>query len=136
MQITEIEAILLRGDQAYCASSGAEEAVDNGDWQLIVRVATDEGLVGWADVGGTLAAVRRPNVGQDAVGNGVIRFFGAESGTTMEARDINGEPGIVAYRYGEVVAVIALTLKAGKITRVYVVADPRKLEHVKRALAG
>src|SRR5215468_5811413 len=50
MQITEIEAILLRGDQSYSASSGAEEAVDNGDWQLIVRVATDEGLVGWADV--------------------------------------------------------------------------------------
>ena len=27
-----------------------EEAIDNGDWQLVVRVATDEGLVGWADV--------------------------------------------------------------------------------------
>src|SRR5262249_20508243 len=26
------------------------EATDNGDWQLLVRVATDEGLTGWADV--------------------------------------------------------------------------------------
>ena len=50
MRITDVEAILLRGDQAYGATAGAQEAVDNGDWQLIVRVATDEGLVGWADV--------------------------------------------------------------------------------------
>ena len=26
------------------------KATDNGDWQLLVRVATDEGLTGWADV--------------------------------------------------------------------------------------
>ena len=50
MRITEVEAILLRGDQKYGATAGAEEAVDNGDWQLIVRVATDAGLEGWSDV--------------------------------------------------------------------------------------
>jgi L-alanine-DL-glutamate epimerase-like enolase superfamily enzyme len=50
MRISEVEAILLRGDQTYGAAAGAEEAVDNGDWQLIVRVATDEGLTGWSDV--------------------------------------------------------------------------------------
>ena len=50
MRITEVEPILLRGDQSYGATEGADEATDNGDWQLIVRVATDEGLIGWADV--------------------------------------------------------------------------------------
>ncbi len=50
MKITEVEPILLRGEQAYGATSGGAEATDNGDWQLIVRVATDEGLTGWADV--------------------------------------------------------------------------------------
>ncbi|HEY8017186.1 MAG TPA: hypothetical protein VIE35_15210, partial [Dongiaceae bacterium] len=50
MRITEVEAILLRGDQAYGSAAGGQEAIDNGDWQLVVRVATDEGLVGWADV--------------------------------------------------------------------------------------
>jgi L-rhamnonate dehydratase len=49
MRITEVEPILLRGEQRY-GSTGAAEAVDNGDWQLLVRVATDEGLTGWADV--------------------------------------------------------------------------------------
>jgi L-alanine-DL-glutamate epimerase-like enolase superfamily enzyme len=50
MRITEVEPILLRGDQSYGTNAGAEEATDNGDWQLLVRVATDEGPVGWADV--------------------------------------------------------------------------------------
>src|SRR5258707_7985828 len=50
MRITEVEPILLRGGEAYGSGSGAGEATDNGDWQLLVRVATDEGLTGWADV--------------------------------------------------------------------------------------
>jgi L-alanine-DL-glutamate epimerase-like enolase superfamily enzyme len=55
MRITNVEPILLRGDAAYRATSGGEEAVDNGDWQLLVKVSTDEGLCGWSDVE-TLAA--------------------------------------------------------------------------------
>ena len=50
MRITEVEPILLRGQQQYRATAGSEEASDSGDWQLLVRVATDEGLIGWADV--------------------------------------------------------------------------------------
>jgi L-rhamnonate dehydratase len=50
MRITAVEPILLRGSERYGATSGATEATDNGDWQLLVRVATDEGLTGWADV--------------------------------------------------------------------------------------
>ena len=49
MKITAVEPILLRGDDTYGVSAGAEEASDNGDWQLLVRVATDDGLTGWAD---------------------------------------------------------------------------------------
>src|SRR5213082_1974075 len=94
----------------------------------------DASVIGWADVGGTLAAVRNPNVGPQKVGDGVMYFFGPASGSILERRNINGEPGVVVYRSGEVAAVIALTQKAGAITRVYVVADARKLEHVKRAL--
>ncbi len=50
MRITNVEPILLRGEESYRASRGSEEAVDNGDWQLLVKVSTDEGLVGWSDV--------------------------------------------------------------------------------------
>jgi L-rhamnonate dehydratase len=47
LRITRVEPILLRGEGAYGAGDG--EASDNGDWQLLVRVATDAGLTGWAD---------------------------------------------------------------------------------------
>lgn len=67
MRITEVEAILLRGDQAYAATAGDDEAVDNGDWQLLIKVTTDEGLVGWSDVetmpAAALACVRGPGLG-------------------------------------------------------------------------
>jgi L-alanine-DL-glutamate epimerase-like enolase superfamily enzyme len=49
MRITDVEPILLRGETIYQASAGAAEATDNGDWQLLVKVSTDEGLTGWAD---------------------------------------------------------------------------------------
>jgi L-alanine-DL-glutamate epimerase-like enolase superfamily enzyme len=49
MRITEVEPILLRGEASYGATAGGEEATDNGDWQLLVRVATDAGITGWAD---------------------------------------------------------------------------------------
>jgi L-rhamnonate dehydratase len=50
MRITNAEPILLRGEETYRATHGSDEAVDNGDWQLLVKVTTDEGLVGWSDV--------------------------------------------------------------------------------------
>jgi L-alanine-DL-glutamate epimerase-like enolase superfamily enzyme len=55
MRITNVEPILLRGEDAYRAAASSEEATDNGDWQLLVKVSTDEGLTGWSDVE-TLAA--------------------------------------------------------------------------------
>src|SRR6476660_138034 len=56
MRITNVEPILLRGEHAYRTTAGSDEAVDNGDWQLLVKVATHEGLTGWSDVE-TLAPV-------------------------------------------------------------------------------
>ena len=76
----------------------------------------------------------QPNVGREQVAQQLMRFFGAPSGTTMMAREINGEPGIVAFRGGAVVAVLTLSVRDGLVTRVYGVADPRKLGQVRRVL--
>jgi L-alanine-DL-glutamate epimerase-like enolase superfamily enzyme len=66
MRITEVEPILLRGDQAYAATADGGEAVDNGDWQLLVKVSTDAGLVGWSDVetlaSAAMACIRGPGM--------------------------------------------------------------------------
>jgi L-alanine-DL-glutamate epimerase-like enolase superfamily enzyme len=67
MRITNVEPILLRGEQAYAATPGSAEAVDNGDWQLLVKVSTDEGLIGWSDVetlaSAALACINGPGMG-------------------------------------------------------------------------
>jgi hypothetical protein len=89
--------------------------------------------MGWADLGGMLPAVSQPNVGRDVVAERVMRFFGAESGNTLVTEVINGEPSVVAFFEGAVVAVLALSVKEKLITRIYV-SDQRKLAHVKRAL--
>ena len=67
MRITDVEPILLRGDQIYQATAGSAEAVDNGDWQLLVKVTTDEGLTGWSDIetmaSAALACINGPGMG-------------------------------------------------------------------------
>src|SRR5438105_7726901 len=90
----------------------------------------DPAVIGWADVGRTLPSVNEPTVGAHRVAEGVMRFFRPGSGTTLEARTANGEPGIIALRNGAVFAVLALSVQQGLITRLYAQADPRKLAHV------
>lgn len=67
MRITKVEPILLRGETKYRATADAGEALDNGDWQLLVKVSTDEGLAGWSDVetlpAAALACINGPGMG-------------------------------------------------------------------------
>jgi L-rhamnonate dehydratase len=49
MRITAVEPILLKGEETYGTIAGGE-ATDNGDWQLLVKLTTSDGIVAWADV--------------------------------------------------------------------------------------
>src|SRR6266446_3852856 len=73
-------------------------ACAGGDLEALLPVL-DPSVVGWGDVGGTLAVVSQPNVGRNTVAYQVMRFFG-DPGTTLIAREINGEPGVIALRNG------------------------------------
>jgi len=48
--ISEVRPFLLEGDQIYGAHAGDDEATDQGDYLLLVRVRTDDGFEAWADV--------------------------------------------------------------------------------------
>lgn len=50
MKISSVEPILLKGETAYTSHDSAAEVTDQGDWQMLVKVSTDEGLTGWSDV--------------------------------------------------------------------------------------
>ena len=67
MKITDVEPILLRGQEAYASPADGAEATDNGDWQLLVRIATDDGLEGWADLE-TLAPAAVAVIGGQGMG--------------------------------------------------------------------
>jgi L-alanine-DL-glutamate epimerase-like enolase superfamily enzyme len=67
MKITDVTPYLLRGDQVYGAHAGDAEATDQGDYLFLVRVQTDEGLEGWADVE-TLGTVAAAVVTGDSMG--------------------------------------------------------------------
>ena len=70
MKITSVTPILLGGDETYGSHDGAAEATDQGDRLLLVRVATDEGLVGWSDVEtlGSVAVQVLSGTGMGALG--------------------------------------------------------------------
>jgi len=90
----------------------------------------DPAVMGWADAGRHPSSLSEPIVGAQRVATGVMRFFAPRSGTRLEARPVNGEPGILAVRHAAVFAVVVLTVKQGLITELYAQADPRKLTHV------
>lgn len=104
-----------------------------GELKALVAML-DPSVIGWADIGGTLAAVSNPNVGSERVSERVMQFFGPASGNRLVAKDINGEPAVVAFFEGKVVAVLALSVKDHLISRIYAISDQRKLAQVKRVL--
>ncbi len=75
MRITSVEPILLRGQASYGVGASGAEATDNGDWQLLVRVATDEGLEGWSDVE-TLASAACAVIAGEGMGTLGFRTLG------------------------------------------------------------
>ena len=108
-------------------------ACAGGDIKALLPLL-DPSVMGWADIGGALAAVSNPNVGRERVAQRVMQFFGAASGNRLVAQVINGEPSVVAFLEGAVVSVLALSVTDHLISRVYVVSDQGKLAHVKRVL--
>ena len=108
-------------------------ACASGDVESLLPLL-DASVMGWADLGAMLGPGSQPNVGRNQVAQRVMDFFGPASGTRLVRREVNGEAGILAFREGELRAVLALNLKHGLVTRVYAQGDSRKLAHVNRVL--
>jgi RNA polymerase sigma-70 factor (ECF subfamily) len=104
-------------------------AAESGDMRQLIEVL-DPAVSGWADVGGRVASVREPIVGRDAVAHNILRIFGPETGMRLNPVMVNGEPGVIAVRSGDVFGVLTFTGEAGLIKKITAVADPRKLRHL------
>jgi RNA polymerase sigma-70 factor (ECF subfamily) len=102
-----------------------------GDIQGLLAVL-DPDVVWHSDGGGIVTAGARPVVGAEKVARlvaGLVKKFATPASSVAFAQ-VNGEPGLVFSEAGQVVAVAAFTVAAGRIAEAYVVVNPEKLSHL------
>ncbi len=103
-------------------------AASSGDAEALMQLL-DPNVVGHTDSGGFVAAPRGLASGRETV---ATRFMGFLRGkqVTLEPIPVNGEPGILCYQDGRLIAVAALVVRDGLITHIHAIANPYKLAYV------
>ena len=99
-------------------------AISTGDVQELVDLLAPD-VVAIADGGGLVAAARKPIIGRDKV----VAFLARAAKITdvvVTTAWLNGMPGALIDRRGAATAV-SLVVEDGRITRIYAIANPRKL---------
>ena len=100
-------------------------ACAGGDLEALMALL-DPDVAGQADIGRPL----EPVVGRENVGRRAIALFGPGSGTTLVSIPVNGEPGILVSREGEVFALVVLTTRNGLVEHLHAIADPRQTAYL------
>jgi RNA polymerase sigma-70 factor (ECF subfamily) len=104
-------------------------ALQNGDLRSLLDVlAPDVVLV--ADGGGLVPAARRPIEGADEVARFLSRFASIAPEARLETVYINGAPALRIHLAGAGDTAVSLVVEAGRITRIYAVRNPHKLERL------
>ncbi|UQU61958.1 RNA polymerase sigma-70 factor [Couchioplanes caeruleus] len=104
-------------------------AVATGDVRALMAVLAPDVVV-TTDGGGLVAAARKPIVG---AGKAVafLAYVSQVPGFTLSAVWLNGTPGVRFDVNGETTAA-SVVVEDGRITRVYAIRNPRKLERLDR----
>ena len=98
-------------------------ACSGGDLDRLLRLL-DPNVGGEADLGGGLRRVVR---GSRSVARNTISIFGPGTRTTLVSQPVNGEPGALVFRAGELTAVLWFDIREGRIRDIHAIADPAKL---------
>ncbi|OQW60455.1 MAG: RNA polymerase subunit sigma [Proteobacteria bacterium HN_bin10] len=106
-------------------------AVSNGDLaQLTALLRAD--AIAFGDGGGVKLAALNVIQGADKVARFLVglarKFAGAHF--SFEPRAINGAPGYLVYRDGELDQALSIATNEGKIAAIYLVRNPQKLRHL------
>jgi RNA polymerase sigma-70 factor (ECF subfamily) len=81
------------------------------------------------------AAAQLPLRGAEAVSQSLLGFFGPEAGATLVSQPVNGRPGALAFRSGQLAAILVFKLRGERIYDVHAIGDPAKLAFVSRQLS-
>lgn len=107
------------------------QAVNTGDLQALMDVLAPD-VVSVADGGGRVrGAARRPVVGAEKLAkyllHGVAKYAGR---MTLSPMIVNGQSALRVEVDGEIAGAVTVTVEGGKVSRIYAIANPDKLEHL------
>lgn len=111
-------------------------AARDGDVSALERMlATD--VTAWGDGGGQAPAARRPVVGTDKVCRLVIGFYRKYvPGVRVEITEVNGEPAVLGWYGNRLAGAMVVESTDGCIIAIRTVANPDKLDHLRRQIMG
>lgn len=120
-------------EEGHRLATAFHAAAMSGDTQALARILADEAVL-YTDGGGKRTAALNPIRGADKI----KRFFAgiARKGAVrvpLETRPalINGLAGLVVRESDGIVDTVAVEHRDGRITAIYFVANPDKLQHVR-----
>jgi RNA polymerase sigma factor (sigma-70 family) len=103
-----------------------KQAWEASDIGALIRLL-DPDAVMTADGGGLATAALRPIEGRDKLARYAVGMVGRVADMTILERNVNGQPGLVVQQAGVTVTVLAFTVTANLITRIWAVRNPEKL---------
>ena len=109
-------------------------ACAGGDLDALVALL-DPDAVGDVDLGPRLPA-NEPLHGRMVIAPNLLRFWGPKARVTLVSQPVNGNPGVLAFRGGELVGLIQLKARDGIVYDLHAVGDPQKLAFIGDQLTG
>ena len=104
-----------------------------------LRSLLTEDIVVYSDGGGKVPALLEPVAGVDKVMplfESLARVFARQISQIVRRGFINGLPGLVTIEPGNTLQTTALQIEADKISAIYLIRNPEKLEHIRMLVSG
>jgi RNA polymerase sigma-70 factor (ECF subfamily) len=99
-------------------------ACAGGDLEALLEVL-DPDVVGAVELGGGMTAPVQ--VGRDRVAPNVLRFFGGDRGVTLVSHARNGRLGALAFKNGDLYALVTFEIAGQAIVDIHAIVDPVRL---------
>ena len=106
-------------------------ALEEGETQPLVELLADD-VAFYGDGGGKAPAVGRPKVGAEAVVRLLAGFarVGRRRDVTLQIAEVNGEPGLLGFEDGRLMAVWTFEFSGSAVQAIRGVVNPDKLAHI------
>jgi RNA polymerase sigma-70 factor (ECF subfamily) len=103
-------------------------ACAGGDVEALTRLL-DADVAGDVDLGTGVPRVPA-QTGRDHVARNLVRFFDGATGVTLVSQELNGWPGVLAFKGGRLYALVVLELRDGLVKDIHAIRNPHTLAAV------